>query len=202
MPVLLWWILMLGGIATTVAAAALSAEVEFEAAIALGGLLSTLLGAVGLLLSRVAGDAPRDLRPPGATSRVNLPTVRAPAATGAGRRGRGRSRAARGAAADAPPGALPIPAGPARSGRSRTPLLLAAFVGGAVWNLTMTAGSTGPLDILVGILFLITPLAGVAALATRLVGGRAWGPAAAWTTAGIGAFVGSVAADLAFGLLG
>ncbi len=66
----------------------------------------------------------------------------------------------------------------------------------------MTAGSTGPLDILVGILFLITPLAGVAALATRLVGGRAWGPAAAWTTAGIGAFVGSVAADLAFGLLG
>ncbi len=83
MPVLLWWILMLGGIATTVAAAALSAEVEFEAAIALGGLLSTLLGAVGLLLSRVAGDAPRDLRPPGATSRVNLPTVQAPAATGA-----------------------------------------------------------------------------------------------------------------------
>lgn len=193
---------MLGGIATTVAAAALSAEVEFEAAIALGGLLATLIGAVGLLLSRVAGDTPRDLRPPGATSRVNLPTAPASAATGGRRPDRGRPGEARRASASSPPGTLPIPTGPRRAGTSRRPLLLATFVVGAVWNLTMTAGSTGPLDILVGVLFLITPLAIVAVIATRLVGGRAWGPAAAWTTAGIGAFVGSVVADLALGLLG
>jgi hypothetical protein len=202
MPALLSWVLLLGGIATTVAAAALSAEVEFEAAIALGGLLATLVGAVGLLLSRVAGDVPRDLRPPGATSRVNLPTAPAPASTRVRRSGRGRSRDTGNGSAGQPRTTPAIPTGPPRAATSRLPVLVAAFAVGAAWSLTMTEGSTGPLDILVGILFLITPLAIVAAIVTRLVGGRAWGPAVAWTTAGLGAFVGSVAADLAFGLVG
>ncbi|MET1231516.1 MAG: hypothetical protein ABWY52_01540 [Candidatus Limnocylindrales bacterium] len=200
MPALLSWVLLLGGIATTVAAAALSAEVEFEAAIALGGLLATLVGAVGLLLSRVAGDAPRDLRPPGATSRVNLPTGPAPASIRGRRSGRGRAREPGRGSASERPNTVAIPTGPTRAGPSRIPVLLAALGAGAAWSLTMTEGSTGPLDILVGILFLITPLAIVAAIATRLVGGRAWGPAVAWTTAGLGAFVGSVVADLALGL--
>ena len=183
MPVLLSWVLMLGGIATTVAAAALSAEVEFEAAIALGGLLATLVGSVGLVLSRVAGDAPADLRPPGATSRVNLPMAAAPK--------RRRASAA---------SATPIPTHGRRSGISRAPLLVAAVVAGVAWDLTAT-GDGGLLDVLAGLIVVVTPIAAVVAAATRLLTGRAWGPAVTLVLIGAGIFIGGVAAELALGIL-
>jgi len=202
MPALLSWILMLGGIATTVAAAALSAEVEFEVALALGGLLATLLGAVGLLLSRVAGDVPADLRPPGATSRVNPPVAGAPAAsTGRRRPARTRSRDGQQASVSVRPPSTAVPTGPTRAGISRTPVLVAAFILGVAWDLTQTEGASGPLDMLAGLIFLATPLAAVVAIATRLLRGRAWGPAVTLLTVGIGVIAGSFVAEIALGLL-
>lgn len=201
MPALLSWVLMLGGIVTTVAAAALSAEVEFEVALALGGLLATLLGAVGLLLSRVAGDAPSELRPPGATSRVNLPMTTAPAATGRRRPGRARSSDAERAPGSPPPPASAVPTGPTGGRSSRTPVLLAAFVAGVAWELTNTPTSSGPLDIIAAVLLVATPIALVVAIASRFMAGRAWGPSVTVALSGFSLLVGAVAVELVEGLL-
>lgn len=80
MSALISWVLLLGGVAATIVAASLGTAVEPDAqvVIALGGLLAVVVGAVGLMLARVAGDAPRELRPPGASGRARRP----------GRRGR------------------------------------------------------------------------------------------------------------------
>jgi hypothetical protein len=205
MPALLSWVLMFGGIATTVAAAGLSAEVEFEAAIALGGLLATLLGAVGLVLSRVAGDAPAELRPPGATKRVNLPAAPVRGVTpgvatsGPRRPGQGRREAGRSGAGVS--SVTPIPTAPRRAASSRTPLLVAAFITGVAWNLTMSEEG-GPLDMLAGLIFVATPIAAIVAAATRLLTGRAWAPAVTLVMVGAGVFIGGMAAELFIGLLG
>jgi len=210
MPALLSWALLLGGIATTVAAAALSAEVEFEVALALGGLLATLLGAVGVLLSRVAGDAPSDLRPPGATARVNLPTgparAMAPATATKGRGRSGRTPAARSpdgssARGGVPPPTAAIPTAPPSTGISRTPVLLAAFVVGVAWELTNSPTSSGLLDMIAGLLFIATPIAVVIGIASRFMAGRAWGPAVTVAMVGISLFAGSLAVSLVESML-
>lgn len=200
MPALLSWVLLLGGIATTVAAATLSAEVEFEVVLSLGGLLATLFGAVGLLLSRVAGDVPPDLRPPGASARVNLPTAPAPGTTARRRRGR-QSRDARPAPASRPPVTTAIPTGPTRAGISRTPFLVAAFVAGVAWEVTNTPTSSGPLDVIAGVLVVAAPIALVMAIATRVMVGRAWGPAVTVALAGLSLVVGSFAVAFVQSLL-
>jgi hypothetical protein len=201
MSAILSWVLLLGGIATTVAAAALSAEVQFEVVLALGGLLATLLGAVGLLLSRVAGDVPPDLRPPGASARVNLPTAPAPDATVRRRRGRTRSRDVQPAPAGRPPVTTAIPTGPKRAGMSRTPILVAAFVAGVAWELTNTPASSGPLDVIAGVLLMAAPIALVMAIATRVMVGRAWGPAVTVARSGLSLLVGAFATDFVETLL-
>jgi hypothetical protein len=192
MPALLSWVLLLGGIAATVAAAALAAEIEFEVALALAGLLATLLGAVGLLLSRVAGAAPRDLRPPGASNRVNLPMGPGPSATGRVPRRRRFQRTSEAAIVSKAPAAA-IPTGPARGGISRTPLLVAAFVFGIVGERTLTDNG-GPLDMLAGLVFAAIPIAAVLAVVSRLLLGRAWGPAVTVTVVGIAVVLGAVLA--------
>jgi hypothetical protein len=194
MPALVSWVLLLGGIATTVAAAALSAALEFEAAIALGGLLATVLGAVGLVLSRVAGDAPSRLRPPrgtGASTSVVNPGAPGPRVVGP----RGAVRRSAGASS-----ATPLPTGGRRSAISRAPLLVAAVIGGVAWDLTMTEDG-GPLDVLAGLILLFTPIAAVMAAATRILTGRAWGPAVTAVLFGAGVFIGAVAAEFALGVL-
>lgn len=195
MPALLSWVLLLGGIATTIAAAVLSAEVEFEVALSFGGLLATLLGAVGLLLARVAGDAPSSLRPPGATARVNLPMTRASGATAGRPTGRRRSRDTPPASAGPNPVATAIPTGPGRAGLSRTPFLVAAFVAGVAWELTNTPTSSGPLDVIAGVLVMVAPIALVIAIATRVMVGRAWGPAVTVALASLSLLVGAFATD-------
>ena len=201
MPALLFWVLLLGGIATTVAAAALSADIEFEVALALGGLLATLLGAVGLLLSRVAGDAPSALRPPGATGRINLPMGPAPSASGSRRAARRRSREAQPASAGPGPVTTAIPTGPKRAGISRTPFLVAAFAAGVAWELTNTPTSSGPLDVFAGMLLVAAPIALVMAIATRVMVGRAWSPAVTVALAGLSLLVGAFATDFVETLL-
>jgi hypothetical protein len=201
MPALLSWILLLGGIATTIAAAAFSAEVEFEVALSLGGLLATLLGAVGLLLARVAGDAPSALRPPGATGRINLPMTTASGATVGGRGGRRRSRQAQAASAGPSPAATAIPSGPRRSGIAQAPFLAAAFAAGVAWELTNTPTSSGPLDVVAGVLLMAAPIAAVLAVATRVMVGRAWSPAVTVALAGLSLLVGAFATDFVETLL-
>ena len=200
MPALLSWVLLLGGIATTVAAAALSAEIEFEVTLALGGLLATVVGAVGLLLSRVAGDAPPDLRPPGASNRVNLPSAPAPALDG-----RRRPARARRAGSQQPPGrptmTTAIPTGPKRAGFSRMPVVIAAFAAGVAWELTTTPNASGPLDLIAGLLFVAAPIALVLAVATRVMTGQAWAPAVTVVVSGISLLAGSFVASFVESLL-
>ncbi len=203
MPALLSWVLMLGGIATTVAAAALATETEFEVALALGGLLATLLGAVGLVLTRVAGGAPSALRPPGATARVNLPVAPAPSgAPGRRRSRRGRGRTATTWSGPTAPVVTAIPTGPTRAGISGTPVVLAAFFVGVAWELTSTATSSGPLDVIAAALLVAAPIALVMAIATHFMVGRAWAPAVTVTMAGISFLLGSVIAGMVEGTLG
>jgi len=191
MPALLSWVLLLGGIATVIAAAALATETEFEVAIALGGLLATLGGAVGLILGRVAGDAPADLRPPGASARVNLPSGPMPSSSGRrrSRLGRGPRTTSSGAAT---PGMAAIPTGPTRSGTMRMPVLLAAFFVGAAWQVTSAPPATGPLDYVAALLAVATPIALVLAVLSRLMMGHAWAPAVTVVLAGISLFIGTV----------
>lgn len=208
---------MLGGIATTVAAAVVASDVEFEAAIALGGLLATVVGAVGLLLSRVAGNAPRALRPPGATGRVNPPMAQQPwvkPASASGqrrRRYRGRSRGpgmamsttAQTVASNSL--ALPrtaIPTAAASHGAARMPLLIAAFVLGVAWQMAAARGSNQLLDIVTGLILVATPIALVVALMTRVISGRAWGPAVTLAGAGLSVVLGSVIGGMALALFG
>jgi hypothetical protein len=194
MPALVSWFLMLGGIATTVAAAALSAALEFETAVALGGLLATVLGAVGLVLSRVAGDAPSGLRPPRGSS---APASLADAGAAGPRVGGPRAAVRRPAGASS---ATRLPTGRRRSAISRAPLLVAAVIGGVAWDVTMTEDG-GPLDVLAGLILLFTPIAAVMAAATRILTGRAWGPAVTAVLVGLGVLIGAVAAEFALGVL-
>lgn len=209
---------MLGGVATTVAAAVVASEVEFEAAIALGGLLATVVGAVGLLLSRVAGNAPRALRPPGATGRVNPPMaqqpwVKPPSTSGRRPRRRSRGRAtgwgiAPSTMAQTPTSnslALPrsaIPTAAASRGGARTPLLIAAFILGVAWQMTTARGSNQLLDTVTGLVLVATPVALVVALVTRVISGRAWGPAVTLVGAGLAVALGSVIGGMTLALFG
>jgi hypothetical protein len=218
MPALLSWILLLGGVATTITAAVVASEVEFEAAIALGGLLATVVGAVGLLLSRVAGNAPRELRPPGATGRVNQPMARQPwvrPPSGSSRRPRRRSRGPSsgwGVATSTMPQTMPsnalapprqaTPTAPRSRGAARTPLLVAAFVLGVAWQMTTGSGSNQLLDSVTGLVLLATPVALVVALMTRVIGGRAWGPAVTLVGAGLAVVIGSVIGGMTLALFG
>jgi hypothetical protein len=229
MLTLLWWVLMLGGVVTTFVAASLSAEIEAEVALALGGLLATIGGAVGLLLARVAGDTPPDLRPPGASSRPRAPSTGGPRPPRRSGRTRDRDRsrasptdaaASRAAPAGAsvapswaaasvvtpaaarPPVQQAIPTAPARRRTSRLPLLAAAFVAGIAWDLTATGDGGGALDLLAGFLVLATPLAIVVAVATRLLRGSAWSPAVTVVMASAALLLGSLAAEFALDLLG
>jgi hypothetical protein len=214
MPALVSWILMLGGIATTFAAAVIASQVEFEAAIALAGLLATVVGAVGLLLTRVAGNAPRALRPPGATGRVNAPMVsqpwvKPPSASGQRPRrrrdrppGRASNLAQTGATNSLAPSRQAIPTAAMSRGMSRTPLLVAAFVLGIAWQMTSGSGSNQLLDTVTGLVFVTAPVALVVALLTRVVGGRAWRPAVTVATLGIAVFLGSVIGGLTLELFG
>jgi hypothetical protein len=208
---------MLGGIATTVAAAVVASEVEFEAAIALGGLLATVVGAVGLLLSRVAGNAPSALRPPGATGRVNPPMAQQPWVSPPGaprrrsrRRSSGRSSGWGGATSTMPPptpsntlapprSAIPTAARP--RGAARMPLLIAAFVLGIAWQMTTGSGSNQLLDTVTGLVLVATPVALVLALVTRVISGRAWGPAVTLVGAGLAVVLGSVIGGMTVALL-
>lgn len=202
MPALLSWVLMLGGIAITVAAAALAAEVEFEVALALVGLLATLGGAVGLVLGRVAGGGPADLRPPGATGRVNLPMGPAPGASGRRRSGRARARGSRLATPTTSATTMAIPTGPVPRRTSRGPIAIVAFFAGVAWELTSSPTSSGPLDIIAAALLVAAPIALVMAIATRFMVGRAWGPAVTVTLAGIGFLLGSVVVGMFQSALG
>ena len=209
---------MLGGIAMTVAAAVVASEVEFEAAIALGGLLATVVGAVGLLLSRVAGNAPRQLRPPGATGRVNQPVARQPwvqPSIASGRRTARRSRrGSRGPGAamstlaqTAPSTSLAgprtaIPAAGSSRGAARMSLLVAAFVLGIAWQMTAARGSNQLLDAVSGLVLLATPVALIVALVTRVISGRAWGPAVTVVGAGLAVVLGSVIGGMTLALFG
>ena len=209
---------MLGGIATTVAAAVVASEVDFEAAIALGGLLATVVGAVGLLLSRVAGNAPRELRQAGATGRVNQPMAPQPwvkpsSASGQQPRRRSRRRSAGpGTAtstwAQAAPSnslALPrtaIPTAETTRGAGRTPLLIAAFVLGVAWQMTAARGSNQLLDAVSGLVLLATPVALVVAIMTRVISGHAWGPAVTLVGAGLAVVLGSVIGGMTLALFG
>ncbi len=213
---------MLGGIATTVAAAVVASEVEFEAAIALGGLLATVVGAVGLLLSRVAGNAPRELRPPGATGRVNQPMARQPwiqPPSAAGQRPRRRYRGrspGRGNATStwaqtpaqtppsnalAPPRSA-IPTATPPRGAARMPFLVAAFVLGIAWQMTAGSGSNQLLDTVTGLVLVATPIALVVAIVTRVISGRAWGPAVTLAGAGLAVVLGSVIGGMTLALFG
>ena len=209
---------MLGGIATTIAAAVVASEVEFEAAIALGGLLATVVGAVGLLLSRVAGNAPRELRPPGATGRVNQPMARQPwvdPPSAAGqrprRRYRGRSpgraiatstwaQTATSNALAPPRQALPTAARP--RGAARMPFLIAAFVLGIAWQMTAGGGPNQLLDTVTGLVLVASPIALVVAVVTRVINGRAWGPAVTLAGAGLSVVLGSVIGGMTLALAG
>ena len=208
---------MLGGIATTVAAAVVASEVEFEAAIALGGLLATVVGAVGLLLSRVAGNAPRELRPPGATGRVNQPMPRQPwvkpaSGSSQGTRGRYRGRNPRPGGASsstvawtttsnalAPPRQA-IPTATRPRGAARMPFLIGAFVLGIAWQMTTGSGSNQLLDTVTGLVLVATPVALVVAFVTRIISGRAWGPAVTLAGAGLAVVLGSVIGGMTLAL--
>jgi len=192
MPALLSWVLLLGGIATVIAVAALATETEFEVAIALGGLLATLGGAVGLILGRVAGDAPADLRPPGASARVNLPSGPVPSSSGRRRSRQGRTGPRTTSSGATAPVMAAIPTGPTRSGTMRMPVLLAAFFVGAAWQVTSAPPATGPLDYVAALLAVATPIALVLAVLSRLMMGHAWAPAVTVVLAGISLFIGTV----------
>ena len=82
------------------------------------------------------------------------------------------------------------------------PLLIAAFVLGIAWQMTTGSGSNQLLDTVTGLVLVATPVALVLALVTRVITGRAWGPAVTLVGAGLAVVLGSVIGGMTVALQG
>ena len=82
------------------------------------------------------------------------------------------------------------------------PLLIAAFALGVAWQMTTARGSNELLDAVSGLVLLATPVALVVAIMTRVVSGRAWGPAVTLVGAGLAVVLGSVIGGMTLALFG
>ena len=215
MKTVLSWLLLLGGIATVIVAASglVPLVPTTQTVVVLGGLFATILGALGLLLGRVAGEVSRPLAP-GTSNRVNTLSVSTANARGAVWPTRDQARGAVRPTRDQAPGAtggprrsrnmavaatssIPVPTRAPRARRvSWAPLALGGLMLGVVWQATPTSGGS-LLDTLVGVTYALSPFAAVLAVGSRLVRGRAWGPAVAVVIVALAIFAGAALAEIA-----
>jgi hypothetical protein len=183
MSSLLGWLLLLGGLAAAlVGMFALPPGDALKAVIVFGGLAAVILGAIALLVARMSGT---EGTPPGSASPlvgivssvITPPSVaKTPPAGRAPRQGRAKTA-----------GAERAPAASRRLGSAVTWAVL-----GAVYFLSGTSGSGSWLEFMAGLLIVATPVAIVAAIASRVLLGRAWRWAVSVAVAGFAFIAGIV----------
>ncbi len=193
MSSLLGWLLLLGGLAAAlVGMFALPPGDAAKAVIVFGGLAAVILGAIGLLVVRMSGT---EGTPPGSAS--PLVGIVSPATTPrsvgktlpAGRAQRqGRARTA---------GTERTRAASWRLGSAITWAIL-----GALYYVSGVAGSGSWLEFMAGLLILLMPVGIIAAIASRMLLGRAWGWAVSLAIAGTGFVAGFMVGALIADLLG
>jgi hypothetical protein len=193
MSSLLGWLLLLGGLAAAlVGMFALPLGDAMQAVIVFGGLGAVIVGAIALLVVRMSGtEGP----PPGSASPlvgIVSPATRPPSvartlpASRALRQGRARTA-----------GAERVPAASRRLGSAIT---WAIF--GALYHVSGVAGSGSWLEFMAGLLILLMPVGIIAAIASRMLLGRAWGWAVSLAIAGTGFVAGFMVGALIADLLG
>jgi hypothetical protein len=192
MSSLLGWLLLLGGLVTAlVGMFALPAGDAMKAVIVFGGLAAVILGAIALLVVRMSGT---EGTPPGSASPLAglISSVITPSSVAktlpAGRaQQQGRARTA---------GAERAPA-TRRLGSAITWAIL-----GALYYVSDAAGSGSWLEFMAGLLILAIPVGIIAAIASRMLLGRAWGWAVSVAIAGAGFVAGFLVSALIADVLG
>lgn len=176
MSSLLGWLLLLGGLAAAlVGMLALPPGDAMRAVVVFGGLGAVIVGSIALLVVRMSGTSGM---PPGSASPLM---------------GVVSSATARPAATKAPPAATAS----RRLGSAITWAIL-----GALYHVSGVAGSGSWLEFMVGLLIILVPVGIVAAIASRLLFGRAWEWAISLTIAGASFLAGVFVAALLLALLG
>ena len=170
----LGWLLLLGGLAAALVGMFALPPGDALAVIVFGGLAAVILGAIALLVVRMSGT---EGTPPGPAS---LPAGRA--------QGQGQAKAA---------GAERAPAASRRLGIATTWAVL-----GAIYYLSGTPGNGSWLVFMAGLLMLAALVGIVAAIASRVFLGRAWGWAVSIAIAGTGFVAGLVVGALIAAVLG
>ena len=193
MSSLLGWLLLLGGLAAALLGMFASPPSDaMKAVIVFGGLGAVILGAIALLAVRMSGT---EGTPPGSASPlvgivssvITPPSVAKTLPAGRAQR-QGRAKTA---------GAKRAPASSRRLGSAITWAIL-----GALYYISGAAASGSWLSFMAALLILLMPVGIIAAIASRMLLGRAWGWAVSVAMAGAGFAAGFVVGALIADLLG
>ena len=192
MSSLLGWLLLLGGLAAALVGMFALPPGDALAVIVFGGLAAVILGAIALFVVRMSGT---EGMPPGSASPlvgIVSPATTPPAAPKtlpAGRaQGQGRAKAADAERARA------------ASRRFRSAITWAVL--GALYYISSVGGNGSWLEFMAGLLMLAALVGIVAAIASRVLLGHAWGWAVKIAIAGTGFVAGLVAGAMIAGVLG